>query len=331
MRRKGPVDVRTSYEGMRRMPPERSDIQTHGEGAPRFRWAACCMAVILAAAIAAFPAAVEAQNPGDTFRDCSGCPELVVVPSGSFMMGSPSGESGRYDDEGPQHRVTFDRAFAVGVYEVTFGEYSRFVSATGHASGDSCWVYKSGGWMEGSGHHWKSPGFSQGERHPVVCVSWNDAKAYVRWLSGETGETYRLLSESEWEYVARAGTTGPFHTGATISTKQANYDGNYTYGPGREGRYREKTSPVGSFAPNGFGLHDVHGNVFEWVEDCWHGSYDGAPTDGSAWESGECGRRVLRGGSWNDVPQFLRSALRYWFTSGNRNNDFGFRVARTLD
>ena len=267
---------------------------------------------------------VRKYPAGTKLRDCDECPELVVVPAGSFRMGSPSSEEGRNADEGPRHRVALDLPFAVGVYEVTRGEYSRFVSATGHASGDSCWTYRSGEWKDRSGRHWKSPGFSQTERHPVVCVNWNDAKAYVRWLSGETGETYRLLSESEWEYVARAGTTGPFHTGATISTKQANY--------GRRGGYgRKKTTPVGEFAPNGFGLHDVHGNVWEWVEDCWNVSYDGAPTDGNAWESGDCGSRVLRGGSWGSEPQNLRSADRGGDSTGDRNFSGGFRVARTLD
>ena len=267
---------------------------------------------------------------GTKLRDCEECPELVVVPPGSYRMGSPTSEAGRQDDEGPRHRVALDLPLAVGVYEVTREEYGRFVSATGHATGDSCWTYKSGEWKNRSGRHWKRPGFNQGKRHPVVCVNWNDAKAYVRWLSRETGETYRLLSESEWEYVARAGTTGPFHTGATISTKQANYDGNHTYGSGRKGRFRKKTTPVGEFPANGFGLYDVHGNVWEWVEDCWNGSYRGAPMDGSAWESGDCSRRVVRGGSWFYYPRYLRSANRSGITTGDRYNLAGFRVARTL-
>ena len=267
---------------------------------------------------------------GTELRDCEKCPELVVVPPGSFMMGSPASEAERDGDEDPVHRVTLDLPLAVGVYEVTRGEYGRFVSATGHDSGDSCRIYEGGEWKKRSGRHWKRPGFSQGRRHPVVCVNWNDAQAYVRWLSGETGEEYRLLSESEWEYVARAGTTGPFHTGGTISTRQANYDGNHTYGSGRKGRYRKKTTPVGKFPANAFGLHDVHGNVWEWVEDCRNDSYAGAPEDGSAWESGDCSRRVLRGGSWSYVPGNLRSADRNWYTSGDRGNIIGFRVARTL-
>ena len=209
------------------------------------------------------------REPGRRFRDCEAtwCPELVVVPSGSFMMGSPSGEAGRYSNEGPMHGVTIEKPFAVGVFEVTFEEW------------DAC---RRGG---GCSHDPDDKGWGRG-RHPVINVSWKDAQDYVRWLSREAGAEYRLPSESEWEYVARAGTTGPFHFGLTISTEQANYDGNYTHGSGRKGEYRRKTVPVGEFPPNAFGLHDVHGNVWEWVEDCWHASYDGAPSDGSAWTSG---------------------------------------------
>ena len=250
---------------------------------------------------------------GQKFRDCAQCPELVVVPAGSYEMGSPPGEGGRDDDEGPVHRVTISEPFAVGLYEVTFGEW------------DAC--HRGGGCSRNPSDF----GWGRGNR-PVVAVSWEDAKEYIRWLSGKTGEDYRLLSESEWEYVARAGTTGPFHYGSTVSPEQANYDGNYAYGGGRKGRYRERTEPVGSFSPNAFGLHDVHGNVEEWVEDCWHGSYEGAPADGSAWTSGgDCGARVLRGGSWLSEPRFLRSAYRLWYTTDFRYFSVGFRVSRTLD
>ena len=166
-------------------------------------------------------------------------------------------------------------------------------------------------------------------RRPVLNVSWGDAKAYVGWLTAHTGERYRLLSEAEWEYAARA--TGPFHFGETISTDDANYDGNHVYGAGRRGVYRVQTLPVGAFPANGFGLHDAHGNVWEWVEDCWHDSYEGAPTDGSAWiEGGDCSQRVVRGGSWFDIPSLLRSALRSKVDAGGRYAYFGFRVARSL-
>ena len=205
---------------------------------------------------------------GGKFRDCGECPEMVVVPSGSFMMGSPGGEERRGDDEGPRHRVRIDYRFGVGIYEVTFAQWDACVSAGG------CGGYRP-----------DDRGWGRGNR-PVMRVSWDDAQLYVRWLSQITGKTYRLLSESEWEYVARAGTTTPFHFGSTISTDQANYDGNYTYGGGRKGVYREKTISVGSFRANAWGLYDVHGNVWEWVGDCWNDSYTGAPADGSGVEAG---------------------------------------------
>ena len=257
----------------------------------------------LAAAVvsSALAGAAWAAEPGTKFRDCPECPEMVVVPAGSFLMGSPGSEEGRDDDEGPVHRVRFARPFAVGVYEVTFAEWDACLS------GGGC-----------GGHRPGDEGWGRGKR-PVINVSWKDARAYVAWLSGKTGAEYRLLSESEWEYVARAGTTGRYHFGSRISPSQANYAGK-----------KLKTVPVGSYPANDFGLHDVHGNVVEWVEDCWNKSYRGAPTDGSAWESGNCGRRVLRGGSWVSEPRNLRSADRSRSFSGFRYVSDGFRVARTL-
>ena len=259
----------------------------------------------------------QAMKPGRVFRDCEDCPEMVVVPAGSFTMGSPASEEGRGgDNESPQHRVRISQAFAVGKYEVTFAEWEACVD------GGGC-----------NGHFPDDKGWGRGRR-PAIHVSWDDAQAYVSWLSRKTGKQYRLLSESEWEYAARAGTTGPFHFGETISTAQANYNGNYTYGPGRKGVFRQKTVPVGSFPGNAFGLHDMHGNVWEWVEDCWHDSYDsywGAPSDGSAWTTGgDCSRRVLRGGSWILRPGGLRSAYRIRNSSGTRYYSLGFRVSRTL-
>ena len=249
-------------------------------------------------------------------------------------MGSPVGEEGRDDDEGPRHKVTIDKMFAVGKYEVTRGEYGKFVRETGRDMSGGCWVWDAGDGKvkKKAGRSWEDPGFAQGAQHPVVCVSWEDGKSYVEWLSKKTGEEYRLLSESEWEYVARAGSTGPFHFGGTISTDQANYDGNYRYGSGREGVYREKTVSVGSFSANEFGLHDVHGNVWEWVEDCWHKSYMGAPVDGSAWTSGgDCGKRVLRGGSWDDSSEAPPVGQPQQVLHRKSRDDYlGFRIARTL-
>ena len=257
--------------------------------------------------------------------------EMVVIPAGKYRMGSPKKEKERRDDEGPRHRVTITKSFAVGKHEVTRGQYAVFAGLTRHSPSGGCWIYDGGEWKESDTHSWREPGFVQGEDEPVVCVSWEDAQAFVGWLSRETGQDYRLLTESEWEYAARAGTTGPFHFGSTISTGQANYNGNYTYKKGRKGVYRQRTVAVGSFPSNKFGLHDMHGNVWEWVEDCWHSDYSGAPTDGSAWTSGgDCDRRVLRGGSWVDEPWSLRAAFRSWGEAGFRSNYSGFRVARTL-
>ena len=257
--------------------------------------------------------------------------EMVVISAGKFRMGSPKKEKMRSDDEGPRHRVTISESFAVGKHEVTRGQYAVFAGLTGHSPSGGCWIYDGSEWKESDTHSWREPGFVQGEDAPVVCVSWEDAQAFVRWLSSETGQDYRLLTESEWEYAARAGTKGPFHFGSTISTDQANYNGNYTYGNGREGVYRQRTVAVGSFPSNKFGLHDMHGNVWEWVEDCWHDDYNGAPTDGSAWTSGgNCNRRVLRGGSWLSKPRYLRAAYRGRNVTGLRLNIYGFRVARTL-
>ena len=254
----------------------------------------------------------EPRRPGSRFRDCAACPEMVVVPAGSYLMGSPSSEPGRHRDEGPLHRVRIAAAFAVGVYEVTFAEWDACVSAGG------CRGYR--------------PDRGKGRgRRPVTNVSWADAQQYVSWLRSHTGAQYRLLSEAEWEYVARAGTTTPFHTGRTISAELANYDGRRTYAGGASGVYRAQTVPVGSFRPNRFGVHDVHGNVREWVEDCWHGSHDGAPSDGSTRGGAQCSWRVVRGGAWYDAPRLLRSAYRTWNFAGNRSSSLsGLRVARTL-
>lgn len=233
--------------------------------------------------------------------------KMVVVPAGRYRMGSPDSELDN-TNQGPVHWVEIGEPFAVGVYEVTFDEWDACVESGG------CGGYRP-----------DDKGWGRGAR-PVIAVSWEDAQRFVAWLREGTGEPYRLLSEAEWEYVARAGTTTPFHYGRTVSTSQANYNGFHT-----DGVYRERTVAVGMFPANAFGLHDVHGNVSEWTQDCWNGSYRGAPSDGSAWERGDCSRRVLRGGSWASAfPTKLRSAYRNEDSSGNRYSDVGFRVARTL-
>ena len=277
---------------------------------------------------------------GKKFRDCESCPEMVVVPAGSYMMGSPALEAERDDDEGPVHRVTIAQPFAVGVYEVTRGEFGRFVGATGYSTVDRCWTFEDGKGKERSGRGWKNPGFEheQGETEPVVCVNWKDAQAYVRWLSEETGKPYRLLSEAEWEYVARGGTNTARYWGESEAeqcryanggdqTAKSHHDG-WTVAACDDGHYQ--TAPVGRYEANAFGLYDVLGNVWEWTADCWNKSYAGAPSNGGAWESGECTRRVLRGGSWFSGPRTLRSAFRIRLTAGLRVSNNGFRLARTL-
>lgn len=254
---------------------------------------------------------LQRLNPGTVFKDCDACPEMVVIPAGSFTMGSPASEPGRYSDEYPQHQVTISRQFAAGKFEVTFDEWDVCVreSGCGHFPSDS-------GWVRG--------------RRPVTNVSWDDAKQYVQWLSRKTGRNYRLLTEAEWEYVARAGTTTAFSFGSTITPQQANYHTEEFYaGSLVAASSREQPAPVGNYAPNAFGLYDVHGNVWEWTEDCWNANYSGAPTNGSAWIAGDCFLRVLRGGSWSSGPWALRSAFRSLFIASSRSTDYGFRLART--
>jgi formylglycine-generating enzyme required for sulfatase activity/uncharacterized caspase-like protein len=231
---------------------------------------------------------------GESFKDFDLGPEMVVVPAGSFMMGSPADEPQRYDDESPRHEVTITKPFAVGKFAVTFDEWDACVATGG------C-----------GGHKPLDQGWGRGDR-PVINVNWADAQAYVKWLSDKTGKKYRLLSEAEWEYVARAGTATPFWWGKSITPDQANYDGSVDpyQGGGSKGEYRQKTVPVKSFKPNPWGLYQVHGNVWEWTEECWNENYEGAPNDGSAITTGDCKNHVLRGGSWYNCPGDLRAAVR---------------------
>ncbi len=239
---------------------------------------------------------------GDTFKECADCPEMVVVPAGDFTMGSNEGAS----DEKPPHKVTIAKAFAVGKFEVTFAEWAACVSGGGYSSN-------------------KAPGDEGWGRdtRPVINVSWNEAKEYAAWLTTKTGATYRLLSEAEWEYAARAGTKTRYAFGDTITKSQAQFS---------EGAWGSagKTVEVGSFKPNAFGLYDMHGNVWEWVEDCYADNYNGAPTDGTPRKTiGDCVSRVLRGGSWSNNPNGLRSANRTGIQPVNRFGNNGFRLART--
>ena len=271
------------------------------------------------------PAVFRAPGAPTEIWDAPDAPQMVVIPAGEYTMGSPASEQDRSADE-TQHRVTIGYSFAVGKYDVTRDEFATFVQATGYKAkdDDGCFTYDGKTFNKDSRASWSRPGFGQTGSDPVVCVSWDDAEAYVAWLSQKTGHSYRLLSESEWEYASRAGTTTAYYWGDAVGTGNANC-------VGCGSRWDNKqTSPSGSFAPNGFGLYDMAGNAWQWLGDCYNDSYAGAPTDGSAWGSGTCGQRVLRGGSWFSYPGSARSANRGRDNTGYRNTVLGFRVARTL-
>jgi len=256
--------------------------------------------------------APEILAPRSTFFDCKdGCPAMVVVRAGKFLMGSD-----QYAREQPQHIVTFPTQFAVGKFAVTFDEWAMCAKDAGCSGNPNP---PDEGWGRG--------------RRPVINVSWIDANDYVLWLSKKTGQEYRLLTEAEWEYVARAGSKSNFPWGDAIDCEKANYDG----GPGSSCYYRtgrrsfRGTQPVGRYPPNGWGLYDMHGNVWQWCRDSWHSDYRGAPVDGTAWQGGDESMSILRGGAWNYGPSGLRSADRNWLPKSARTNFLGFRVARSLE
>lgn len=301
-------------------------------------------ALVVAPAPAPAPAA---KAPGTVFRDCADCSEMVVVPAGKFAMGSPPSEEGRYDAEGPVHQVSIDKPFALGRYAVTFGEFRTFVRATGYkteaernAGNQGCHAWddsdRTFDWRPGLS--WDNPGFDQKDRQPAVCVSWNDAQAYLKWFAQRAGTSYRLPSEAQWEYAARAGTTAARLWGndPNQACRYANVADQSEFGT-YKWTFRHEcndgyffTAPVGSYFPNAFGLYDMLGNVWQWTEDCWNASYAGAPPDGSAWTGGDCARRVARGGSWFNEPRFVRSAYRFWIEASDRGYFVGFRLARAL-
>jgi serine/threonine-protein kinase len=247
---------------------------------------------------------------GDRFRDCRQCPEMVVVPGGTFLMGSPAAEYGRQDNEGPRREVTV-RMFAIGASEVSFDDWQACVDQGGCA-----FVPADQGWGRGA--------------RPVINVSLEDAQAYARWLSATTDEWYRLPSEAEWEYAARAGSQTSFPSGPCLADWQANFDASRSFGACPTGDSIGQTAPVASYPPNAFGLHDLHGNVREWVADCWNPDYRGAPVDGSPWMNGDCGRAVLRGGAWSDPAILVRSASRTRPSGAFHNDRTGFRVVREV-
>ena len=312
-----------------------------------FRYSTKLLAVSLLAAVGT----IDGERPGDwrlggnhavakSLRDCDTyCPEMVIVPPGRFTIGSPMNEVGRGSDENPQRVVTVLYTLAVGKYPVTRGEFAAFVKDTGRKLG-SCEHWDGNAFRVVERVDWRNA-FRQTDQHPVVCVNWDDSQAYVQWLSQKVGKRYRLLNEAEWEYAARAGTTTLWYwglseanqcryaNGADLSAKLqgviapsfVNCDDKYAH-----------TSPVGSFRSNKFGLYDMSGNVGEWVEDCYHDTYADAPVDGSAVET--ClpkfrNARVMRGGAWNAIPAWMRSASRDVEVPSLRADSFGFRVART--
>ncbi len=273
------------------------------------------------AAASSLQAAQKPPAPGTVFKDCEACPEMVVLPAGSFIMGTPNDEVGRQHDEGPQRTVTFARPFAISRYQVTAAELDAYIKQSGVVikSGDE----RPGRWCEAG-----KPSYEQGPRQPAVCVDYHEVQAYTQWLSKQTGHTYRMLSEAEREYGARAGSSGPFpfpfdKDGEYQISQHAN-----TYGPKDGYTY---SSPVGSYPPNAFGVYDMHGNVYEWVADCWHDSYEDAPVDGSAWIDDEQCRLVqIRGNDWGEPPIFSRSGNRNNAAKDGRGDWIGFRVAREL-
>jgi formylglycine-generating enzyme required for sulfatase activity len=294
---------------------------------------------------------VPPPEPAPVFRDCDDvrtitlihdnkpiavdahvCPEMAALPGGEFQMGARPDEKGKsvYNEE-PRHPVSV-APFAIGTREVTIGEYQFFMEETGRTAAKGCEVWNKGSWEKADNKDWRDPGFPQEHRSPVVCVSWPEAEAYAAWLSKRTGEPYRLPSEAEWEYAARAGTATRFWWGDHLADGKAN-----CLNCGRLWD-ADKPAPAGRFVPNFFGLHDMNGNVWEWVGDCWHNSYAGAPGNGEAWteqggeaaEPGDCSRRVQRGGAWLERDDTVRSANRLQDNPDNRKSSVGFRVARDL-
>lgn len=268
---------------------------------------------------------VSAENskPGDSFKDCKNCPEMVVLPAGTFIMGTPDDELGRESDEGPRHPVSIKKNFAISKFQILAGEWEAYVQESGAKIAD-------GDTRPGRECRAGKPRYPQEAKQPAVCMSYFDVEKYVKWISKKTGKHYRMVSEAEREYAARAGTYEPFpfpfdEPGQYRITKHAN-----TLGPEDGFPY---TAPAGSFPPNAFGLYDMHGNVYEWVADCWHDNYIGAPNDGRAWmQEGktECDSRQIRGNDWIEPPVFSRSGNRNTRAPATRGDWLGFRVAREL-
>ncbi len=288
------------------------------------------LATVLLAAAEPLPQTAERE-----FKECSDCPVMIGIPGGRFLMGSPENEPGRFDSEGPEHEVTV-RAFALGKYPVTSQEFLKFLKETGYQP-SPCDPIQKLSWRAPSPGIAYPPYVGEPPRWPAVCLDWKDAHAYIAWLNTKARmarpslgirSPYRLPTEAEWEYAARAGTTTARWWGDDIGTSNANCNG---CGSKFDFRY---LADVDRFPPNPFGLYGMLGNAWQWTEDCWHDSYVGAPADGSAWKDGDCTRHVIRGGSYDNPPIFIRSATRSASAPNGKDYDYsslaGFRVARTL-
>lgn len=279
----------------------------------------------------------ELPGPGNEFRDCPECPQMVTLPAGSFVMGSSQDDPLAEPDEQPAHPVQVAAPFAIGKFEVTRAQYAAFARQTGRNHPPGCNSTRGGRFSNNPKANWQSPGFPQQDNEPVVCVSWDDAQAYVSWLAKKTGKPYRLPSEAEWEYAARGGTKGSRYwadASAAAACKFASVADN-SFKPVAHGMQvfpcsdgYTYTAPVGRYAPNAFGLHDMLGNVWEWVEDCWNQGYAGAPSRAEPRSTGTCEVRVFRGGAWNSKPHSVRAAYRDRDTKDERHENLGFRVVR---
>lgn len=293
---------------------------------------------LLAACASSGPA-----GPGSTFKDCSTCPEMVVIPPGQFEMGAPEDEQDRADDEGPVRTVTHAKPFAIGKYEITRKEFATFVNETGYWGNSRCLIWNGSELAFEDANSWLDPDYDVSDDHPMVCVSWWDAKAYAGWLTEQTGHTYRLPAETEWEYAVRGGTQTAYSfpdgednacTYANVSDVSAKADVPAWNAVNCDDGVGFGTTPVGSYLPNGFGLHDTIGNVWEWMADCYRDSFAGAPTDNSTWgDGGVCNAVLDRGGGFSNIfPGHLRAANRSKAPSPHiAVYSLGFRLVRDLE
>lgn len=298
-------------------------------------------------------AAAAVHATGTSFRDCPDCPDMVTMPTGTFVMGTSLAEEERHGFPAhgrgkslPQHKVTFRVPFAMGKFPVTVAQFRTFVNETGYAPAEACFTNIYNGafsiYEETRGYTWRAPGYPQDDRHPVVCVSSEDAEAYADWLSRKTGHAYAVPNEAQYEYATRAGTTTSFFWGDARDAKACEYSNQPDLDQGRHhgnvpmgDEYRFQcsdgyafTSPVGTYKANPWGLYDMQGNIWEWTSDCWNESYAGAPNDGSTWTQGDCDARPSRGGSWGNAAFSAMAGIRTPRAAGFVGHSWGFRVVR---